>query len=280
MTEQRDDAEQRDVATVGRLLHQELAGHQPDVDRIRLRVRTGLRNPSTRRGRRVLGAWGPPALAAGGLAAVAVVVAVLTSSPFGRQQPAAPPAVPAAPPSAVVRVDRVGVTTVVLPDPRGRDWLVAGVDDGDPNQTARDSTQRQLLGVGGSGDPSATVTLPSPFTVRWSDGQRPRRTGSVTSWYSVTAAPGGPASGFDVRAGPSPGRTELVLYVGVGAGAARLEVLAGGRSLSSTTVAATPDGAGAVVTIPLTAADDGEQVIARLLAGDGGSVALAAAVLR
>jgi hypothetical protein len=263
---------------VARVLHEELAGRRPDTDRIERRVRAGMRPRAHRRAR--LRAWGPPALAATSLAAVVLLVTLLIASPFGRRS--SEPVPPASDPSPTMRITRVGETTVTLPDARGRDWLVAGVDPGDPDQAARYDTDKQLLGgPGATGDPRQSVTGGNPFTVRWSGGKPPHAGGSLSrSWYSVTAREGGPSSGFDARVEPGPGRTELVLYLGVGRTAGRLRVRVGDRVLESATLDPTRARLGYVVTIPLGAVDDDQQVIVRLLAGDGGSVALAAAVLR
>lgn len=266
------------TAAVARVLHDELDARRPDTDRIQRRVRAGMRPRGHRHSQ--LRAWGPPLLGAAALAAVVLVVSLFASAPFGRQSPR--PAAPIPGSSTQMRVAEVGPTTITLPVSRGRDWLVAGVDPGDPNQTVRDDVTDQLLGgPGATGDPRPAVEQGGPFTVRWSGGKPPHADGSLTgSWYRVTAGAGRPRNGFDTRVEPGPGRTELVLYLGVGRAAGRLEVLAGDRVLDSATVEPTKISRGYVVTVPLAAVDDGQQVIVRLLAGAGGSVALAAAVLR
>jgi hypothetical protein len=279
MSDDRDDASRSTTTTaVARMLHDELATRRPDTDRIQRRVHAGMRPRGHRHGH--LRAWGPPLVGAAALAAVVLVVTLFTSAPFGRRSPQ--PAAPTSGPSTSLRVTKVGPTTITLPDTRGRDWLIAGVAPGDPNQIARDDVTDQLLGgPGATGDPRPTVEPGGPFAARWSGGRPPYADGKLQgSWYHVTAPAGGPRSGFDTRVEPGSGRTELVLYLGVGRAAGRLEVLAGDRILGSATVDPTKISQGYVVTVPLTAVSDGQQVIVRLLAGEGGSVSLAAAVLR
>ncbi len=176
-------------------------------------------------------------------------------------------------------------TLVTLPGPGTKDWLVAGIGSGpgaaSGAQTVRDTDGQQWLsGPHVTGNPISSVG-PGPFSVRWKGGQPSTGSSTSSSWLAVRSGPGGPASGLTVTAPASAPGDELVLYAGVDGADGELEVLAAGGTVRRMALPGRTTPVGYLITVRFDGmANPGQDVGVRLMAGDGGSVGVAAAALR
>lgn len=199
-----------------------------------------------------------------------------TSRPADPARSAPAPSTPVSGSGAGVSLKSVAVESdQVVTVPGGAlDWVAAGDT---PDQPARRRQGDQVIsGPHLHGDPTATTTT-GPFAVSWTGGMPANtRTGS-RNWLSVTGRPGGPETGLILTV-PVTGRaTELVLYLGAGEVDGRLRAKLG-RQPGITRATVRADGQGHVVTLRRAAGAD-DVLTVELLAGSGGAICLAAAVL-
>ena len=118
-----------------------------------------------------------------------------------------------------------------------------------------------------------------PFKVSWSGGMPDDKNAGTTRWLTVTGPKGGPETGMFLRVPATEKARELVLQVGAqGAEATVRAELDGKQKQVSHRLAASDKGY--VVTIRFRTGSSSGNLTVELAAGDGGTVALAAAALR
>ncbi len=158
-----------------------------------------------------------------------------------------------------------------------RDWVIVGQDPDAPLQIARADVQEQLLGIGDSGitDPTSKA---SPLSVPYSDGQTPSASGVATRWLAADSRESGERSRIDVRVQPGRDRGVVTVYLGSQDATTTAQILLDQETVL-TREQAPSGGQGVELAVDLSDYPDDQQVIVRLLAGEGGSVSVAGARL-
>ncbi len=279
-----------DCAAVAAALKREALRHQPDPAWILERVHAGMArtaSPRPLRGRSLLpgpgrrfAPWAVPLAAASVVMIIGLVLGLWRPDALSRPDVAGSPSSTPVPSTALSIETPARSAAVSLALTPLRDWLVAGLDPSNPEVVARANVVEQVLGgPGGTGEP-ATKILPGPFDVSWTDGQKGSVSGQHNLWVTAEATGGGPVSGLDVRAQPATDRRNMLVYAGASGADATITVLLDGEMVGERTLRVV-DGVrvSAVITVDLTDFGDEQQVIVRLLAGQGGSVGVAAVAL-
>jgi hypothetical protein len=158
-----------------------------------------------------------------------------------------------------------------------RAWLVGSTSSG---QSVRSTGTDGISGPDQFGSPTGTAAS-GPFSLSWDHGT-PTRTGVASStWLSVRGSANGTKTGLQLELPAGPQESELTLYLGAADANAQVTArLEGDGSTAATTVPVRSGGRGSVVTIRFRTPSTDDQLTVQLIDGTGGSVGLAAAVLR